>query len=183
MTELDKLVENLKKTNSSVKQAQLRFVTCESVDWENKTMTAIGVADDVKYEDVTLGFGYMDVQPKKDSVCLIGIIEGNEALSFLINAETVELVEITAEKIQFNGGDNKGIVISGKITSEVNTILKRVNSIVSALQTLATSMTSTGQVPVPGAVLGSAINAAIVQIITPLQQINQSNIENNKINH
>jgi hypothetical protein len=183
MTEMDKFIENLGKMNSQSKQAQLRFVTCDSVDWDNKTMTATGVVDDVKYEDIVLGFGYMDIKPKKDSVCLIGIVEGNEALSFLINAETVELVEITADKIQYNGGDKKGIVISEKITKEVNTVLNRVNSIVSALQTLATAMTNTGQVPVPGAVLGSAINVAIAQLMTPLQTINQSNIENDKISH
>lgn len=127
MTELDKLVENLKKNNSSVKQAQLRFVTCESVDWENKTMTAVGVADDVKYEDIVLGFGYMDIKPAKDSVCLIGIVEGNEALSFLINAEIVELVEITADKIQFNGGDNQGLINIKKLQDRLNALEKAFN--------------------------------------------------------
>jgi len=108
MSELDKLKENLLRLTGGAKQAQLRFATCKSVNWQEKTMTAVGVSDDVDYEGVQLGFGYVDVKPAKDSICLIGILEGKEALTFLINAENVELVEIKAsDTIIINEGKAK----------------------------------------------------------------------------
>jgi len=109
MNELDKFADIFRRRLEGTKQAQLRFVTCKSVDWGDKTMTAIGVSDDVPYEDVQLGFGYVDVKPKPDTVCLIGILEGKEVLTFLVNAEDVELVEIKSGTIKINDGKNGAV--------------------------------------------------------------------------
>jgi hypothetical protein len=124
MNELDKFIQILHRKVGESKQAQLRFVVCKSVDWSGKTMAAVGVSDDVPYEGIQLGFGYVDVKPKNDTICLIGILEGKEALTFLINAEQVELVEVKADKITFNGGSNKEIVKIEQLQKNLDSLKK-----------------------------------------------------------
>ncbi len=127
MDAIGKLVENLKRGNDGARQAQIRFVECVSVDWDNKTMDAKGTGDGVEYLDVILGFGYSDIKPVIGSLCLIGIIDGQEVVTFLINAEEVELVETKAEKIVFNGGKNAGLVKVKELTEKVNVLEKDLN--------------------------------------------------------
>jgi hypothetical protein len=121
MSELDKFQELFTRKVESAKQAQLRFVTCKSVNWDEKTMTATGVSDDVDYEGVQLGFGYVDVKPAIGTVCLIGILEGQESMTFLINAENVELVELSVNNtITINGGTLDGLVIVNALVEKIN---------------------------------------------------------------
>lgn len=127
MDAIGKLVENMKRGNDGARQAQIRFVECVSVDWDNKTMVAKGTGDGVEYLDVILGFGYSDIKPVIGSLCLIGIIDGQEVVTFLINAEVVELVETKAEKIVFNGGENAGLVKVKELTEKVNVLEKDLN--------------------------------------------------------
>jgi len=117
------------------KQAQLRFAVCKSVNWNDKTMSAVGVSDDVPYEGVKLGFGFMDIKPKIETICLIGILEGKEALAFLIDAEDVELVKIKSGKIEFNGGSLNGMV---KVEAMVDWMAKLHHD----LQTLRTQLSA-----------------------------------------
>jgi hypothetical protein len=121
MSEIDKLADIFSRRLEGARQAQLRFVICKSVDWGEKTMTATGVSDDVDYEGVQLGFGYVDIKPKPDTVCLIGILEGKEALTFLVNAEEVELVEVKAGTVIFNGGE-LGFVKSDALVRKLNAL-------------------------------------------------------------
>jgi hypothetical protein len=184
MSELDRFSDIFDRRLGGVRQAQLRFAICKSVDWSDKSMTATGVNDDVDYEGVQLGFGYIDIKPKKDTVCLIGILEGKEALTFLINAEEVELVEVNVEsEIKINGGNNGGLVLSEKVKSEIDTVIQRVNDIVTALTNIATSATATAQAPVLGAALGSLITGNISNIILPLNKPAKTVFENDKITH
>jgi hypothetical protein len=97
MNEIDRFVDTLTRKVDGIRQAQLRFAVCKTVDWGDKTMSAVGVSDDVPYEGVQLGFGFADIKPAAGSVCLIGVLEGKEALTFLINAECVERMEITVK--------------------------------------------------------------------------------------
>lgn len=129
MSEIDKFVDSLKRTGEKVKQAQIRFVECVSVDWNNKTMDAKGTGDGIEYYDVTLGFGYTDIKPVVGTTCLIGVIDGNEVVTFLINAEEVELVETKAENIVFNGGKNAGLVNVPELTAKLNAIEKDLNMV------------------------------------------------------
>jgi len=175
MNELDKFVSNLNRTIGKSQQAQLRFAVCKSVDWNEKTMTATGVSDDVPYEGVQLGFGYVDVKPAVDSVCLIGILEGKESLTFLINAEMVELVEVKSDKIEINGGKNGGFAITPTLVQELN----KTNA---ALQAIITVISG---VPIaePGNNSPSALQTALNTALTGKQLGDFSEIENKKILH
>jgi hypothetical protein len=168
MSEIDKFAENFNRRLDGAKQAQLRFAICRSVNWNEKTMTATGVSDDVDYMDVKLGFGYIDIKPKIDTICLIGILEGKEALSFLINAEDVELVELKSGNIIINGGDNKGFVKVEKMTEWMQKVY-------SDLQTLKTQL-STHPTAGNGVPFGLVFNPTT-------SRPEASNFENNKITH
>ena len=129
MDAIGRLIASINQTVDGARQAQIRFVECVSVDWDNKTMDAKGSNDGVEYLDVTLGFGYTDIKPVVGSVCLIGIIDGQEVVTFLINAENVELVETKAKNIIFNGGDNLGLAKVKELTERFNKIETAFNSL------------------------------------------------------
>jgi glycyl-tRNA synthetase alpha subunit len=92
MSEIDKLVLSIKHVGDGARQAQIRFVECVSVDWENKTMNAKGTGDGVEYLDVALGFGYTDIKPAVGSLCLIGIVDGQEVVTFVRRRGVAESV-------------------------------------------------------------------------------------------
>lgn len=175
MNEPDKFVDGLNRTINKSRQAQLRFARCLFVDWEKRTMTAIGVSDDVNYEGVQLGFGYIDIKPAKDSICLIGILEGREALSFLINADQVELVEVKSGKIEINGGENGGLVRSAAVAGKVSALENELN----ALKNILSAWT-----PVPqdgAATLKAAVATWAAAPIIPVSS--KPDFENNKATH
>lgn len=87
---LDKLKKTLSELAKNSTPIQTVWVEVTEVDWEERTMTAIGVDDELEYYDVLLGLGSIDLKPKKGSTCLIGIIENQDTASFLINADNVE---------------------------------------------------------------------------------------------
>ena len=107
-------------------QAQIRWVTCKSVDWDAKTMEAEGMSDESTYYDVALGFGSCDVKPVVESDCIIGILEGQESVAWLIYASETELVE-------FNGGENGGLTNTPELKTQLDKLTKRVDSIISAI--------------------------------------------------
>ena len=144
MSELDKFADIFQRRLHGVKQAQLRFAVCKSVNWSEKTMTAVGVSDDAPYKGVQLGFGYVDIKPKKDTVCLIGILEGREALTFLINAEDVELVEVKSGTIEINGGKNGGLVKIKELTDKLNLLVNIFNSHTHTVATTGTAAAQSG---------------------------------------
>ena len=87
-------------------QAQLRWATCESVDWEARTMTARGQSDGLEYFDVLLGLQAIAIKPKKDALCLLGVLEGQDAATFLITASEIEEVVLlsTGGNVQISNG-------------------------------------------------------------------------------
>ena len=174
MSAIDKLVENLKRSSESIRQTQIRFVECVSVDWESRTMTAKGTGDDTEYIDVTLGFGYMDIKPAIGTICLIGIIDGQEVVTFLINAEEVEQVEIKAGSIIYNNGQNAGISNTPELTRRINVLENDLNAL-KQLFAIWIPVQSDG-----GAALKSVIVAWAGQRI-PLTK--QTEIEDSKIKH
>lgn len=76
--------------------------------------------------------------PEKDSHVLVGLIDNSVNSAFVVNMEKVESVklvidtnEMTLDKdkasvkwkqVEFNGGNNKGMVIIGKLVSKLNAI-------------------------------------------------------------
>jgi predicted transcriptional regulator len=166
MNELDKFADIFSRRLEGVKQAQLRFAVCKSVDWNEKTMTAVGVSDDVPYEGVQLGFGFMDIKPNPDTVCLIGILEGKEALTFLINAEEVELAEVNSGTIEINGGKFGGLVKIQELTDKLNALADAFNS---HTHTVATTGTAAAQ------------SGTAAATMARVQRFNKSDYENEKI--
>lgn len=88
-------------------QAQLRWATCESVNWEARTMTAIGQSDGLEYFDVLLGLQAIAIKPKENALCLLGVLEGQDAATFLITASEIEEVVILSNggNVQISNGD------------------------------------------------------------------------------
>jgi hypothetical protein len=166
MSEIDKLVISIKNLNDEARQAQLRFAVCKSVNWADRTMTATGVSDEVDYEGVQLGFGYVDIKPRVNTMCLIGILEGKEALTFLINAEGVELVEVKADTIRINGGLNDGLVKIKELTDRLNALVNIFNSHTHTVATTGTAAAQSGM-------------AAVVTVRA--QSFKESDYENKKI--
>ncbi len=95
-------------------KVQTAWVKVKSVDWDKKLMVATGVTDDLDFEDVQLGIGFCYLKPKQGTTCLIGLIENQDAATFLIEADEVEeavytvgdsILTITEEgfKVERNG--------------------------------------------------------------------------------
>ena len=85
MTTDEQLRDALEKWREGARQAQLRWVTVDKVDKENKAMDVTGVIDQLEYYDVQLGMGALCIYPKPGTTCLVGIIEGQETDAFLIS--------------------------------------------------------------------------------------------------
>lgn len=177
MSGIDRLAKSIERRVSQAKQAQIRFVECVSVDWESKTMTAKGTADNVEYFDVVLGFGYADIKPVIGTTCLIGIIDGQEVVTFLINAEEVELVETRSENIVYNGGDNFGLVKVKELTDKLNTLENDINGLKKIFSAWKPPTAPTID---NGAALKSTITLWAGQSIKVTAQ---AEIENDKIKH
>lgn len=178
MDEIDGLKNSIFRHIRGATQAQIRFVECSSVDWTEKTMDAIGTGDDGEYLDVSLGYGYVDVKPKIGAICLIGIIEGEETVSFLINASDVELVEINADSIAFNAGSNSGLIKIKELTDKLNGLTKSVNSLITKYNShthiVATTGTATAQ---------SGTAAAITTQASAAAEFDKNDYEDSKITH
>lgn len=80
---------------------QTSFAVVESVDWKQKTMVAKGVRDDLAFNDVHLGLGSFFRKPKIGAMCLIGLIENQEAATFLIDCEAFNEAIYTCESTEF----------------------------------------------------------------------------------
>lgn len=173
--DIDDLVKAMKRTAEDFSgSAQLRLATCTSVDWDERTMEADGVADNLPYYGVMLGLGFIDVKPALGSLCLIGILEGKEAYSFLINCEQVEEVEMNMERLKINGGENNGLV-------KVSELVEKLNTIESDLNTIKGAFNSWVPVPQDG---GSSLKSAVASWAnSSLQETEQKDIENDKITH
>jgi hypothetical protein len=174
MDEVGKLVLSIKRLTDGAKQSQIRFAECISVDWDNRTMDARGTGDGVDYLGVKLGFGYVDIKPVTGSLCLIGIIEGQEVFSFLIDAESVELAEISAKEVVYNGGKNSGLVKAGELTNKITTLEKDLNM----LKQIFLSW-----IPVPQDGAASLKAAASGWTGQRIKVTEQSEIEDTKVKH
>lgn len=173
--DVDKLAEVIKRVVAGSGQlAQMRFATCTSVDWDNRVMEAKGVSDDLPYYGVMLGFGFIDIKPKSGSLCLIGILEGKETYSFLINAEQVEDVELNIEQLNINGGDNAGLVKIAELVKRLNAIEKDLNTIKNVFKSW---------VPVPQDGGASLKTASSNWSGTTMIETKQEDVENDKITH
>lgn len=100
--ELDKLKQTLEEKAKAAVPVQTVWAEVKDVDWEEKTMVAIGIDDEVDYFDIILGVGSVYYKPKKGCSCLIGIIDNNDTTPFLIYAEELESYEVKVGETQLN---------------------------------------------------------------------------------
>jgi hypothetical protein len=136
-TAADEFMMLFKRHLSSNSQAQIRWVTCKSVDWDAKTMEAEGMSDELAYYDVSLGFGSCNTKPVVETDCIIGILEGQESVAWLIYASETELVE-------FNGGENGGLTNTPELKTQLDKLTKRVDDVISAINGAPTATPSDG---------------------------------------
>lgn len=94
---LDKLKQTIIELINSKIPIQTVWVEVLEVDWEARTMTAVGIDDEVEYYDVLLGLGSIDLKPVIGSDCLIGIIENRDTSSFLIMINDVEEINLNTK--------------------------------------------------------------------------------------
>ena len=152
MTTDEQLRDALEKWREGVRQAQLRWVTVDTVDKDNGTMDVTGVIDRLEYYDVQL-------------TCLVGIVEGQETDAFLISANEVD-------EIVLNGGTLGGLVKVGELTERLNLIEKDINSLKQRLS---------GWTPVPNDG-GSALKTALSSYTSEsLKETQVGDIENEKV--
>lgn len=154
-------------------QAALRWAVVDEVHWEDKTMTVTGVADDLPYYDVQLGLGAMMIKPAVKSNVLIGIIEGDEASAFLLAAEEIAEIEVrTSGKIEVDGGNNGGLVLSAALAKKLNTLEEDINKLKTAVSEW-TPVTQDG-----GGALKTALSGWAGEQLTKTVR---DDLENNKI--
>lgn len=182
---MNKIAEAIKAAATRGEKLYLSVCVVDSVDENNRTIECTPIVEGAQrivnmQASIEGGDGILII-PEVGSTVIIGFVDRHNA--FVLTHSKIEKISIDTKNIILNQGENGGIVISEKVTNEMNTVLNRVNSIVTALQTLAAAMSATLQVPVVGAALGTAINSALAQIMTPLQNVVKTNIENDKITH
>lgn len=102
---LDKLNRAINEKIKSFTKVQTVWVEAKEIDWEEKTMTAIGVSDELPYYDVLLGLENIQIKPKQGTACLIGLIENDETKPFLIWADEVESYELKVGETEFKMQD------------------------------------------------------------------------------
>lgn len=101
-------------------KVQTHWCNATSVDWQAKTMTATGVSDGLEFYDVSLGLGSFYRKPKLGSLCLIGILENQEASAYLIDLSAFE------EAVWYSGGSELTIKEEGFIIKQGDESLKEV---------------------------------------------------------
>lgn len=120
--------------------------------------------------DVTMYLGNFQIVPKKGSKCIVTFTSPTDA--FLSMIEKIDTLKMGTNSIEFNGGNNGGLVL-------VNSLVSRLNAIENDINTLKGIMAT--WVPIPlagGAGLKIASAAWAGKLLTPTQK---TQIENTKI--
>ena len=160
---------------------QTEWVKVSEVDWEEKTMTAIGENNGLPYFDVLLGLGAMNVKPKIGSLALVGAIHNGEAC-FMISCEEMEGFELTDQsgfKVDLNdgllliNGEEFGGIVNAKELKE------QVDKNTALLKEIKKVFTNWITVPNDGGAALKGLSASF----TSLETADLSNIENTTIKH
>ena len=160
---------------------QTEWVTVKEVDWDEKTMTAIGENNTLEYFDVLLGLGSVVTKPKVGSLALVGAIHNGEAC-FMISCEEMEGFELTDQSgfkvclndglLNINGEEFGGIVDAKELKMQ----LDKNTEVLSQIQTAFSTWIA---VPNDGGAALKALSSGFVS----LQTANLANIENTTIKH
>lgn len=161
---------------------QTVWAVCKSVDWSKKTMVATGLVDNLDYQDIILGNGFEFKKPAVGSSCLLGIIQNNSAMTYLIDAKEIEeylIVDKTGFKIilkdgklSLNGEQFGGVVKAKELKIQID----KNTQAISSLQQILNSW-------VPVSNDGGAALKSLVSSFVSLPKADLTNIENETIKH
>jgi hypothetical protein len=170
-----------KNTDAAIPMVMRRVVVKE-VNWEEKTMTATDLIDDLDHFDIRLGIGAMYRRPTVGSLAIIAIIGKETVDTILMECASIDQLEVTDQtgfkvdlnegKMTVNGDAFSGIVKAPELKSQID----KNTEIIKQIQQAFMNWT-----PVPndgGAALKTAVTA-----LTSLQRADLSNIENELIKH
>lgn len=163
LEEFDKL---FKKHLNSVVKATIRWVTVVEVDWDEKTMTALN-QNGLAYYEVMLGLGSQFTKPVEGTDCLIAIVEGRDAIAFLLHANEVE-------EIVFDGGKNGGLVKVKELQEQLNKITARIDGVIKAITNAKPVVDNSG---------AGLLASMVVGLKTIVEKEDFKDIENEKIKH
>lgn len=150
-------------------KATLVWVEVLSVNTDEKTMDAKGVADGLEFYDIQLGAGSVILYPKAGSLCLVGIVEGQSSDAFLISATEVDKMEVTASaEIVINRGSNGGLINIESLTNKINELVRAFNS-------------HTHQVSTTGSATAQQGTAA--PVTSKASELNKKDYEDTKVTH
>lgn len=159
----------------------LRSVTVEKVDDDVITATR----GDVTFKLRPALFGQTDkflaVYPRVGSTAVIAYVNGDPSTPYIVACTEIDRVaikigeatiDVSEDTITFNGGENDGLVIVGKLTERLNKIERDINS-------LKTAMASWKVAPSDGGAALKAVTSAWVS--QRLVESKNSDYENDKI--
>ena len=129
---------------------QTVWAVAKSIDWETKTMVATGQIDNLDYHNVLLGNGHEYKKPKDGTICLLGIIQNNAAMTFLIDAQEIEEHLLIQDKTLFKM-DLNGFLMqreNSDLKKILQDLIKEVNLLNQELQKVVVSVGVTPNVPV-----------------------------------
>jgi hypothetical protein len=182
MSAIAEFVELLGKKAKEGIPIQTVWAVCKSVDWNAKKMVATGLVDNLDYQDISLGNGFEFKKPPVGASCLLGIIQNNGAMTYLIDANEIEeylIVDKTGfkfhlkdGKLSLNGEQFGGLVNAKELKIQID---KNTNAIKSLQQILSAW--------VPVAMDGGASLKGLITTFTTSQTANLQNIENKAIKH
>lgn len=130
---------------------------------------------------LNIGTTVLKIVPKVDTTAAIVLLEGGANTPYFVGFSEVESTEllvgdssvlVESDKITFNGGENKGMVLVEKLIDRLNDIENDINDLKTAFS---------GWTPAPqdgGAALKGAVSSWSGSRLTPSQV---SDIENEKI--
>lgn len=114
------------------------------------------------------------VIPKKGSYVLVAIINNMRQSTFICGFSEVEKIRMLSSSIELSGNNKGGLLISEKVTAEINEIKQDLNTLKTVFKTFA-------PIPQTG---GADIKAAAVtwagQTLTPAKQ---TDLENKNVKH
>ncbi|MFD2566074.1 hypothetical protein [Pseudotenacibaculum haliotis] len=134
----------LNKAIASQVKVQTHWCKVLKVDWEEKLMDVEGIADELPFYNVQLGQGSFYRKPKIDSICLIGIISGEEGSTFLIDATQFEeaiwisgesTMTIQEEGFIFKQSDESLRNVLGDFMSQFGKLCDELNKVVVSIGT------------------------------------------------
>jgi hypothetical protein len=186
MDPITELKKNLQRQGKKQVPLQSVYAIVKEVDWDKKTMTAVGVKDDLEYFKVKLGIGSYYRKPKQNTLCIIGTIENNEVDKYLIDAAEVEqhliIDQSGFEWLLNNGnltmnGDNFGAMIKiQELEDNLNQLKTYVENMKTSIGTGFTAVKAGTAADGPGG--KTAFDGAMAS-----QSINFKNMANDKIKH